>query len=103
MTNDKTSQLAEKIESIRGEYADEEAEAAEAEIAERNASLDVPLNLRIDKELDAQLRQRATAAEIPISALVRRLLREATARPEPKTLTEEQVEEIARRVLNEAR
>lgn len=61
-----------EVDAIRAEYADEEAEAAETEVAERNAALDVALNLRIDKNLDTQLRHRAAAAQIPVSALVRR-------------------------------
>lgn len=42
------------------------------------------------------------AAQIPVSALVRRLLREAITHPETRPLTIEQVEQIARRVLSEA-
>ncbi|TWP32798.1 ribbon-helix-helix protein, CopG family [Leekyejoonella antrihumi] len=104
MTNkdQKQQRVSDEVDAIRAEYADEEAEAAEAEIAERNAALDIPLNLRIDKDLDTQLRRRAAQAQIPVSALVRRLLREATTHPETQTLTVEQVEKIARRVLNEA-
>ena len=63
-----------EVRAAREEYAEEEAEAAEAEIAEQNAALDVPLNLRITRGLDARLRRRATAEQIPTSALVRRLL-----------------------------
>lgn len=89
--------------AILAEYADEEAEAAEAEIAQNAAALDVPLNLRITKHLDAELRQRAASDQIPTSALVRRLLTRAlhdeTTRP---VLTVEEVEEIARRVALEA-
>ncbi len=44
------------------------------------AALDVPLHLRIDRELDVQLRQQAAEAHIPTSALVRRLLRQARSR-----------------------
>lgn len=104
MTNkdQKQQRVSDEVDAIRAEYADEEAEAAETEIAERNAALDIPLNLRIDKDLDTQLRRRAAQAQIPVSALVRRLLREATIHPETQALTVEQVEKIARRVLNEA-
>lgn len=104
MTNkdQKQQRVSDEVDAIRAEYADEEAEAAETEIAERNAALDIPLNLRIDKDLDTQLRRRAAQAQIPVSALVRRLLREATTHPETQALTVEQVEKIARRVLNEA-
>lgn len=100
--NNQNHRVAEEVEAIRAEYAEEESEAAEAEIAERSAVLDVSLNLRIDKHLDTQLRRRAAAAQIPVSALARRLLREAIARPETQTLTVEQVEQIARRVRSEA-
>ena len=79
-----------------------EAEAAEAEIAERNTALDVPLNLRIDKDLDTRLKQQAAAAQIPTSALVRRLLRQAVHDPAASVLTVEQVEAIARRVVAES-
>lgn len=103
MTTKKQKQrVADEVDVIRAEYADEEADAAEAEVAERNAALDVALNLRINKDLDTQLRQRAAAAQIPVSALVRRLLREAMTHPDSPPLTVEQVERIARRVLTEA-
>lgn len=88
-----------EVRGIREEYAEEEAESADVEVAERTAALDVPLNLRIDRDLDSQLRQRAAAAQIPTSALVRRILRQAVHDPEPTVLTVEQVEAIARRVL----
>ncbi|MBO1756934.1 ribbon-helix-helix protein, CopG family [Allobranchiibius sp. CTAmp26] len=101
-SGENSQRVADQVDAIRAEYADEEAEAAEVEIAERNAALDIPLNLRIDKDLDTQLRHRAAEAQVPVSALVRRLLREATSHPETQTLTVEQVEQIARRVLNEA-
>jgi len=89
--------------AILAEYAEEEAEAAEAEIAEKNAALEVPLNLRIDKELDRRLRRRAAAEQIPASALVRRLPRQAIHEHEPVGLTVEQVETIARQVAREER
>jgi hypothetical protein len=88
-------------EAIRAEVAAEEAEAVEAEIAERAASLDVPLHLRIDRELDAQLRRRAAVEHIPTSALVRRLLRHAVQEQSPAGLTADEVEDIARRVTRE--
>lgn len=88
-------------EAILAEYAEEEAEAAEAEIAEKNAALEVPLNLRIDRELDRRLRRRAAAEQIPTSALVRRLLRQAVHEHQPVGLTVEQVEMIARQVARE--
>jgi hypothetical protein len=100
---DRDTRVDAEVRAVRAEYADEEAEAAEAEAAERAAVLEVPLNLRIDKKLDAQLKQRAAAAQIPTSALVRRLLRQAMREPDAPVLTEEQVEAIARRVLAEAK
>lgn len=88
--------------AILAEYADEEAEAAEVEIAQSAAALEVPLNLRITKALDAQLRQRAAADQIPTSALVRRLLTHGLHDQSTRSvLTVEQVEEIARRVALE--
>ncbi len=75
---DRDARIDAEVRAIREEYAEEEAEAAEAEIAERSAALDVPINLRITKDLDARLRRQATAEQIPTSALVRRLLRRAT-------------------------
>ena len=89
-------------EAILAEYAEEEAEAAEIEVAENAAALDVPLNLRITKSLDAQLRRRAAAEQIPTSALVRRLLTRSVQRDTAPVLTVEQVEAIARRVASES-
>lgn len=100
--DDRSARIDAEVQAIRAEYAEEEAEAAEAEVAERNAALDVPLNLRIDRELDTQLKRRAAAAQIPTSALVRRLLRRAVHDPDTPVLTVEQVEAIARRVLADA-
>ncbi|HEY0692945.1 MAG TPA: hypothetical protein VGD71_28360, partial [Kribbella sp.] len=88
-------------EAIRAAVAEEEAEAIEAEIAEKAGALDVPLHLRIDRELDTQLRQRATEAQIPTSALVRRLLREAIQGQRRDSPTVSEIEEIARRVARE--
>lgn len=87
--------------AIRAEVAEEEAEAIEAEIAEKVGALEVPLHLRIDRELDTQLRQRAAQAQIPTSALVRRLLREAIAGQRRESPTVIEIEEIARRVARE--
>ena len=105
MNNDdeRYARVGAELRAARAEYADEEAEAAEAEIAEHNAALDIPLNLRIDSKLDAQLKRRAAAAQIPTSALVRRLLREALNDPHTPVITAQDVEDIARRVLAEAR
>ncbi|USQ81352.1 hypothetical protein [Ornithinimicrobium faecis] len=44
MTTDQKSHLAQKVASIRAEYADEEAAAAEAEVTEDNVSSEPPLN-----------------------------------------------------------
>ena len=86
--------------AIRAEVEQEETDAAETEVVERAAALDVPLHLRIDRELDAQLRRQAAEAHVPTSALVRRLLRQAVQTP-PAQLTEADVESIARRVARE--
>lgn len=100
MTVDEQAQA--RREAILAEYAEEEAEAAEIEVAENAAALDVPLNLRITKGLDAQLRQRAAAEQIPTSALVRRLLTRSVQDGTTPVLTVEQVEAIARRVAGES-
>lgn len=102
-TDDRDARIAAEVAAIREEYAEEEAESAEMEIAEKNAALTIPLNLRIDAALDAQLKQRSEAAQIPTSAIVRRLLREALETSKTPAMTEQQVEAIARRVLAEAR
>ncbi|WP_218591528.1 hypothetical protein [Pseudonocardia oceani] len=90
-----------EVRAVREEYADEEAEAAEIEAAENAAALDVPLSLRITRELDGELRRRAAAEQIPTSALVRRLLNSAVYGRHAPVLTVEQVEQIARRVAQE--
>ena len=95
-------QTRSRREAIRAEYAEEEAEAAEIKVAENAAALDVPLNLRITKSLDAQLRRRAAAEQIPTSALVRRLLTRSVQHDTAPVLTVEQVEAIARRVAGES-
>ena len=85
---------------IRAEVAQEEFEAAEADVAEKAAALDVPLHLRIDRELDAQLRRQAAEAHVPTAALVRWLLRQAVQAPR-EHLTTADAEGIARRVARE--
>jgi hypothetical protein len=87
--------------AIRAEVAEEEAEAIEAEIAEKAGVLDVPLHLRIDRELDAQLREQAAQAQIPTSALVRRLLREALQGQRRDSPSVSEIEQIARRIARE--
>lgn len=62
--------------------------------------MDVALHLRIDNDLDRQLRARADAEHIPTSALVRRLLRQAIQQP-PSALSAAEVEQIARRVARD--
>jgi antitoxin component of RelBE/YafQ-DinJ toxin-antitoxin module len=99
--HERNARIDAEVAAIRAEYAEEEAEAAEAEIAERQAALDVPLNLRIDRDLDAQRKRRAAAAGIPTSALVRRLLRQALHDRDAPVVTVDEVEAIARRVLAE--
>lgn len=87
-------------ETIRTSVAAEEAEAAEAEAAEKANTLDVPMHLRIDRDLDKRLRQRATGEGIPTSALVRRLLRQAMQQGSA-VLSHADIEDIARRVARE--
>lgn len=93
--------VAAEVLAVREEYAEEEAAAAEIEAAENAVALDVAFSLRITKELDTQLRQRAAAEQVSPSALVRRFLREALQGGAAQVLTVEQVEQIARRVLRE--
>ena len=85
--------------AIRAENA-QEAKAALVEVAEGATAVDVPLHLRIDRELEAQLRRRAAEARVPTSALVRRLLRQAVQAP-CEQLTAADAENIARRVARE--
>ena len=89
------------IKAVREQYAEKDAEAAEADIAERNVALDVPLNLRIAKNLDARLCRQATGGQIRTSALVRRLRTRAVHQQRLGGLTEVKVEEIARRVVRD--
>lgn len=87
--------------AIRAEIAEEEAQAGELEAAEAAAALDVALHLRIDRELDETLRRRARAEHVPMSALVRRLLRQASAESSERGASVAEVEDIARRVARE--
>ncbi|MFC5994046.1 ribbon-helix-helix protein, CopG family [Pseudonocardia hispaniensis] len=91
--------VAAEVRAVREEYA-EEAEAAEA--AQNAAALEVPLSLRITRELDSALTRQAAAEQISPSALVRRLLRQALQGGQQPILTVEQVEQIARRVMRES-
>jgi predicted HicB family RNase H-like nuclease len=86
--------------AIRAEVAQEEAETAQAEVTGEGGSARRALHLRIDRELDAQLRRQAAEAHVPTSALVRRLLRQAVQQP-GEQLTTADVESIARRVARE--
>jgi hypothetical protein len=61
----------------------------------------VPLSLRITRDMDGALRQRAEAEQVSPSALARRLLRQGLQDAPAAVLTEERVEQIARRVLRE--
>lgn len=94
--------VAAQIRAAREEYADEEAEAAELEAAESAAALEIPLSLRVTRELDSQLKRRAAIEQISPSALVRRILRQALHSEHQPVLTTAQVEEIARRVMRES-
>lgn len=94
--------VAAEVRAVREEYADEEAEAAELEAAQNAAALEVPLSLRITRELDSALKQRAAAEQVSPSALVRRILRHALRDESAPVLTVEQVEQIARRVMRES-
>ena len=95
-TNEAQAARRARHDEILAEVASEEAEAAE-----KAHTLDVPLHLRIDTELDAQLRHRAATENIPTSALVRRLLRQAVHEGQPEGLTAAAVEDIVRRVTRE--
>jgi len=99
---DQDEAIAEEVSAVRAEYAEEEAEAAEREAAENAAALEVSLSLRITRELDLALKRRAAQEQISPSALIRRLLRQATAGRNEPVLTVQQVEEIARRVIRES-
>lgn len=94
--------LAAEVDAVRAEYAEEEAEAAEAEAAESAAALEVPLSLRITRDLDGQLKQRAAREQVSPSALVRRILRDALHGQQEPVLTVEEVERIVRRVVRES-
>lgn len=91
-----------EIAAVRAEYAEEEAEAAEREAAENASALEVSLSLRITRDLDLAIKRRAAQEHISPSALIRRLLRQATATGDEPVLTVAQVEEIARRVVRES-
>src|ERR1035437_8807285 len=97
----KTTEKARAARRTRHERILAEVAQEEAEVAETASTLDIPLHLRIDRELDAQLRQRAAAEHIPTSALVRRLLRQTVREHESGGLTVAAVEDIARRVTRE--
>jgi phage protein D len=87
-------------DAIRAEYAAEEAEAAEAEAVEAEQAV---LSVRVPAHLAETLRARAAAEHIPVSALVRRVLARGVSDVDTPALTVEQVEQIARRVVLEAR
>lgn len=82
------------------DYAEEEADAIVAEIAENQQSA---LSLRVPAKLAAELKARAELENVPVAALVRKLLVEALRGERPASvLTVAQVEEIARRVYRES-
>ncbi len=85
-------------EAIRADYAAEEAEAAAAEILENEQSA---LSVRVPTYLADRIKARAVAEHIPASALVRRILSQATDGPTAAVLSVQQVEDIARRVHQE--
>jgi len=87
--------------AIRAVVAQDEMEAVESDVAEKGGALDVPMHLRIDRELDVELRRRAADEHVPTSALVRRLLRQAVGEPVRENLTAAEVEAIARWVARE--
>ena len=64
--------------------------------------MEVSLSLRITRDLDLAIKRRAAQEHISPSALIRRLLRQATATGGEPVLTVAQVEEIARRVVRES-
>lgn len=86
---------------MRQEYAEEEAEVAELEAAEKAAALEVPLSLRITREPMPN----SSGARPPNRYRFRRWSVGFSARcfhsGEGPVLTIEQVEEIARRVMRE--
>lgn len=102
MVDDRDDEVAAEVQAVRAEYADEEAEVAELEAAENAAALEVPLSLRITRDLDAMLRRRSAAEQISPSALVRRILRNGLRDEATPVLTTQQVEQIVRRVLRES-
>lgn len=86
-------------DAIRAEYADEEAEAAEAEAVENEQAV---LSVRVPAALADTLKARAADEHIATSALIRRILTRAMRDPAESVLTVEQVEQIARRVIWES-
>ena len=88
--------------AIRAEYAEEEAEAAELEALENAQAEQSVLSVRMPAYLVDALKERAAAADIPTSALVRRILTQVVQRgPDTPVTTRAEVEEIARRVVRE--
>jgi predicted DNA binding CopG/RHH family protein len=101
-TSDEDAAVAAEVAAVRAEYAEEEAEAAEREAAENASALEISLSLRITRDLDLAIKRRAAQEHVSPSALIRRLLRQATAGGEEPVLTVARVEEIARRVMRES-
>lgn len=91
----------ERREALRAHYADEEAENAAAEAAEAAAEDQAVLSVRVPTSLAEALKSRAAAEHTSQSALVRRLLTQTVRRSDEPVLTVGQVEEIARRIVEE--
>ncbi len=82
---------------ILAAVAEEEAEAAEAEVV---GNLDIALHLRIDEALIHKLRNQASSEHISTSVLIRRILRQSFTTT-GNTITQKEMETIARRVARE--
>lgn len=92
--------LHQELDAIRAEYAAEEAENAEAEALENEQTT---LSVRVPAHLAESLKAHASAEHIPTSALVRRILTQAVHRgTHSPVMTVEEVEQIARRVVEES-
>lgn len=90
-------------DAIRAEYAEEEAENAEAEALENEQNEQAVLSVRVPAQLAESLKARASAEHVPTSALVRRILTQAVHRgSDAPVMTVAEVEQIARRVIEES-
>ncbi|HYZ07043.1 MAG TPA: ribbon-helix-helix protein, CopG family [Pseudonocardiaceae bacterium] len=84
--------------AIRAEYANEEADAADAEVLENDQAV---ISVRVPAALADTLKARAADEHLPTSALIRRILTRAIREGTEPVLTVKQVEEIVRRVIRE--